>query len=241
MTTSESSESHEIIPEVREEGGVDVETSIDTLHKNVLNLPTIVFLCIAAIAPAASMLFNVPVMASQAGASVTLVFILASIGMLLLGVSVLYFARHLSSAAGFSTWVRHGLGKGAAFQTGWLMLGGYALFEAALQATVGGSLDPILSGIGFHLPGGWVGYAILLTLIVGILSYFSITTSIWVMAPFAVLEVLALVILDVAISLRGGASGHDFVHTFLWHAWNRYRYGPGHSRVCRIRDRCGLW
>lgn len=215
MATSESSESHGIISSTQE-GDVNGETAlIGTLHKNVLNFPTIIFLCIAAIAPAASMLFNVPVMASQAGASVTLVFVLSSIGVLLLGVSILYFARHLSSAAGFSTWVRHGLGKGAAFQTGWLMLGGYALFEAALQSTVGGSLDPMLSGIGFHLPGGWVSYAFLLTLIVGVLSYFSITASVWVMAPFAVLEVLALVILDAAISLRGGASGHDFVHTLL--------------------------
>jgi amino acid transporter len=183
MATSESSESREIISTTQEDSVNGEKASVDTLHKNVLHFPTIIFLCIAAIAPAASMLFNVPVMASQAGASVTLVFLLASIGVLLLGVSVLYFARHLSSTAGFSTWVRHDLGKGAAFQTGWLMLGGYALFEAALQSTVGGSLDPMLAGIGFHMPGGWVSYALLLTLIVGTLSYFSITASVWVMAP----------------------------------------------------------
>ncbi len=212
MTTSESSE--RITTPV--DGDIDVEQAgVDKLRKNVLNLPTIIFLCIAAIAPAASMLFNVPVMASQSGASVTLVFILSSIGILLLGVSVLYFANRLSSAAGFSTWVRHGLGKGAAFQTGWLMLGGYALFEAALQATVGGSLDINLSTIGFHIIGGWVTYSVILTLVIGVLSYFALSTSIWIMAPFAVLEVLALVILDAAISIRGGASGHDFVHTFL--------------------------
>ncbi len=217
MATSESSESNEFLPVPSKSGVNDVDVEqleVDKLRKNALNLSTIALLCIAAIAPAASMLFNVPVMASQAGASVTLVFVLSSIGILLLGVSVLYFANRLSSAAGFSTWVRHGLGKGAAFQTGWLMIGGYALFEAALQSTVGGALDPILSGIGFHVPGGWVTYAILLTILVGVLSYFSITTSIWVMAPFAILEVLALVVLDGAISLRGGAAGHDVVHTF---------------------------
>jgi amino acid transporter len=110
--------------------------------------------------------------------------------------------------------VRHGLGSGAAFQVGWLMLGAYALFEAALQATVGGSLDINLSALGFHLPGGWVMYAALLTLIVGILSYFDIKASVWVMAPFAVAEVLALILLNTAITLKGGAAGHDLVHTF---------------------------
>ena len=209
MTTSESQEH---LP-VQTEGAHEGDAAPNTLRSNALSFPTILVLCIAAIAPAASMLFNVPVMASQAGASVPLVFVLASVGVLLLSVSVVYFARRLSSAAGFSTWVRHGLGTGAAFQTGWLLLGGYALFEAALQSTVGGSLDPLLSGIGVHLPGGWVSYALLLTLIVGVLSYFSITTSIWILAPFAALEVLALVILNGAITLRGGASGHDVLHT----------------------------
>ena len=188
--------------------------SVDRLHSNALGLPAILFLCVAAIAPAASMLFNVPVMASQAGAATPLAFVLSAAGVLLLGIPVVYFARRLSSAGGFSTWVRHGLGSGAAFQVGWLMLGAYALFEATLQATVGGSLDSTLSGLGWHLPGGWVAYAIVLTLVVGILSYVDIKASVWVMAPFAVAEVLALVILNTAITLKGGAAGHDLLHTF---------------------------
>jgi amino acid transporter len=213
MSTSEQSvpESEgEVAPTAKEH-----TVSTQALRRNALSFPGILFLCIAAIAPAASMLFNVPVMANQAGASTPFVFVLATIGVLLLGVSVTYFSRRLSSAAGFSTWVRHGLGKGAAFQAGWLMLGAYALFEAALQATVGGSLDSLLAGVGVHVIGGWMSYAVLLTLIVGVLSYFALSVSIWVMAPFAVLEVLALLILDTAISVHGGAAGHDVLHTFL--------------------------
>jgi amino acid transporter len=209
--------SDELIPADEGESGGDInveQAPVERLHSNALGLPAILFLCVAAIAPAASMLFNVPVMASQAGAATPLVFVLSSVGILLLGVPVAYFARHLSSAGGFYTWVRHGLGSGAAFQVGWLMLGAYALFEAALQATVGGSLDITLSGLGFYLPGGWVAYAMILTLIVGTLSYFDIKASVWVMAPFAFAEVLALLLLNTAITLKGGVAGHDFVHTF---------------------------
>jgi len=187
---------------------------LHALHHNALGLPAIFFVCIAAIAPAASMLFNVPVMASQAGAATPLAFLLSAVGVLLLGVPVVYFARRLSSAGGFATWVRHGLGSRVAFQVGWLMLGAYALFEAALQATVGGSLDLTLSGLGFHLPGGWVSYALVLTLVVGVLSYFDVTSSVWVIAPFAVAEVLALLVLDAVITLKGGTAGHDLLHTF---------------------------
>ncbi len=209
--------SDELIPAGGSESGGDIDVEqapVEKLHTNVLGLPAILFLCVAAIAPAASMLFNVPVMASQAGAATPLAFALSAMGILLLGVPVVYFARRLSSSGGFYTWVRHGLGSGTAFQVGWLMLGAYALFEAALQATVGGSLDLNLSSLGFHLPGGWVAYAVILTFIVGILSYFDIKASVWVMAPFAIAEVLALLILNTAITLKGGAARHDFVHTF---------------------------
>ena len=201
--------------------------TVDRLHANALGLPAMLFVCVAAIAPAASMLFNVPVMASQAGAATPLAFVLSAVGILLLGVPVVYFARRLSSAGGFATWVRHGLGRGAAFQVGWLMLGAYALFEAALQATVGGSLESLLSPLGVHLPGGWVGYALILALIVGVLSYFDIRASIWVMAPFAVAEVLALVILDAAITVKGGVAGHDLVHTFTPAGANLAGVAPG--------------
>ena len=213
MSTIEPStpeQGDKVLPENQTE-----HVSLPMLRQNSLSFAGVLFLCVAAIAPAASMLFNVPVMASQAGASTPFVFCLATIGVLLLGVSVVYFSRRLSSAAGFSTWIRAGLGKGASFQAGWLMLGAYALFESALQATVGGSLDSLLAGVGVHLLGGWMSYAALLTLVVGVLSYFALSVSIWVMAPFAIAEVLALVILDTAISVRGGASGHDLLHTFL--------------------------
>jgi amino acid transporter len=188
--------------------------SAHRLHRNALGLPAILFVCIAAIAPAASMLFNVPVMASQAGAATPLAFLLSMVGILFLGISIVSFASRLSSAGGFATWVRHGLGAHAGFQTGWLLLGAYGLFEAALHATVGSSLDHLLAPLGIHLPLGWMSYALILTLIVGMLSYFDVKASIWIMAPFAVAEVVALCVLNLAITLKGGAGGHDLLHTF---------------------------
>lgn len=198
-----------------ESGDVDVEQApVDKLKKDALSLQGVLFACVAAIAPAASMLFNIPVMASQAGAATPLVFLIASIAVLLLGLTVVYFSRRLSSAGGLYTWVRHGLGPWGGFLVGWIMFGAYGLFEVALQTSVGGSLDNLLSPLGFHLFGGWVTYAVMLTLLVGILSYVEVTWAVWVMAPFAVAEVIALLILDMAITMKGGASGQDLVHTF---------------------------
>ncbi|GHO59218.1 amino acid permease [Ktedonobacter robiniae] len=197
------------------------------LRQNALGPAGLALLCIAAIAPAASMLFNVPVIASQAGAASPLVFLLSAIGVLFLGVSVIYFASKLSSAGGFYTWIRHALGKGTAFQVGWLMMGAYALFEAALQATVGGSLDSNFATLGFHLPGGWVTYALLLTLVVGVIAYFGVKFSLWVMAPFAAAEVLGLLVLDGVITFKGGSGGQDLLHTLTPAGSTLHGVAPG--------------
>ncbi len=190
------------------------EAGVAGLQKNALGLPGVLALGIGAIAPAASIAFNIPVMASQAGAATPLVYLLAMVSVLLLAVSILYFARNISSAGGFTEWIRVAIGGKTALVIGWLIIGAYALFEAALQATVGGSLDINLSTLGFHLPGGWITYALILSLVVGVLGYLNIKTSIPVLAFFSILEVVGFLVLDVAILLKGGAAGHDIVHTF---------------------------
>jgi len=114
-------------------GAIDVDqANVDKLHKNAIGLPGVLYFCIAGSAPISAMLFNVPAMATQAGAATPLVFLLSGLGLLLLGVSIVYLSRRLTSAGGFYTWVRHSLGKGAAFHAGWLMMGDYVLFEASL-------------------------------------------------------------------------------------------------------------
>lgn len=70
-------ENRRLIPE--RETRDQQEMQHHTLHRNALGFIAILCLCVAAIAPAASMLFNVPVMASEAGAAVPLAFLLSAI------------------------------------------------------------------------------------------------------------------------------------------------------------------
>src|SRR5579872_280258 len=98
-------------------GDIDIDNAnVDKLHKNAIGLPGVLYFCLAGSAPISAMLFNVPPIAGQAGAASPLVFLLSGIGLLLLGVAIVYLARRLSSAGGFYTWVRHSLGRGTAFQ-----------------------------------------------------------------------------------------------------------------------------
>jgi amino acid transporter len=189
--------------------------SVEKLQKNAIGSVGLIAGATGAVAPLAAMFFNVPSIVTQAGAATPLVFLIAAIGMILFAVSLVYFARRINSAGGLYSWVSISLGPGAGYSAGWLMLGGYALFEAAAAAAFGGLTDNTLSSLfNVHLVGGWATYALLAIVVVSALTYFDIKWSARVLTPFLVLEVGSLLVLDLAIIVRGGASGHDLVHTF---------------------------
>lgn len=217
-----------VVPEEAIAGDIDVDkANVDKLHKNAIGLPGVLYFCLAGSAPISAMLFNVPPIASQAGATSPLVFILSGIGLMLLGVAIVYLSRRLTSAGGFYTWVRHSLGKRTAFQAGWLMMGGYAVFEASLLGAFGSYTNSSFANYAnFHTPGGWVTWAFVGALIIFLLSYFDVKWSVFAMAPFLILEVGVLIVLDLAITIHGGAFGHDFTHTFTPAGANPSPGGP---------------
>jgi amino acid transporter len=226
-------------------GDIDVDkANVDKLHKNAIGLPGVLYFCLAGSAPISAMLFNVPPMASQAGAATPLVFLLSGIGLMLLGVSIVYLSRRLTSAGGFYTWVRHSLGRGTAFQSGWLMLGGYALFEGSLMAAFGSYTNSSFATYAnFHLFGGWVTYAVIGTVLIFLLSYFDVKWSVFAMAPFLILEVGVLLILDIAISVHGGHGGnsHDLVHTFSAAGADLKGAAPGGVLGIGVAMALGVW
>ncbi len=224
-------------------GDVDVDSAnVDKLHKNAIGLPGVLYFCLAGSAPISAMLFNVPPMATQAGAATPLAFLLSGIGLLLLGVAIVYLSRRLTSAGGFYTWVRHSLGKGTAFQAGWLMMGGYALFEGSLLAAFGSYTNNSFSTyLHFNLFGGWVAYALIGGLLIFLLSYFDVKWSVYAMAPFLLLEVSVLIILDIAINVHGGATGHDIVHTFTAAGANLKGAAPGGILGIGVAMALGVW
>jgi amino acid transporter len=187
------------------------------LEKNALRLWGLLFAVISCVAPMAAAVFNTAVMASYAGATTPLDFLIGAIGLLFLIAPISYFASRLSSTAGFYTWVAHGLGADLGFLTGWLVFGAYSIFEAAAQAAFGGLMDVNLSTFfNINIPGGygWVIYAVASVILVGALGYFGVQNSIRIMAVFSSLEILGLLVFDLVVTAHGGKSGQDFVHTF---------------------------
>jgi len=218
------------------------QAQVDTLHLNAIGLPGVLYVCLAGAAPITAMFFNVPNMASQAGAAMPLVFLFSAIGLIALGVPIVHFSRRLSSAGGFYTWISHGLGARTAFVAGWLMLGGYALFEAASQAAFGGLTDNTVSTfVHFHMPGGWLTHALPGVLAVSLLAYFDVHRSVWALAPFLVLELGSLLVFDLVITIRGGIAGHDLLHTFTLAGTNLKAVAPGGLWSIGVAMALGVW
>jgi len=206
------------IPGGRISGDVDVEHAhVPILQRGSLHWWEVLLAVISCVAPMAAAVFNTAVMASYSGASTPLDFFIGAIGLGFLIAPISYFARRLSSSAGFYTWVTHGLGPDLGFLTGWLVFGAYAIFEAASQAAFGGLMDANLStffGITILNGYGWVVYALISVIIVGILGYLGVQNSMRIMAIFSCLEILGLLVFNLVVTIRGGKSGQDFVHTF---------------------------
>ena len=87
--------------------------NVQRLEKNVLTVPNGIALAAAAMAPVIAVVLNAPAAGPSAGAALPLSFLLAFIACLLVGNSVIQFARKLPSAGSFYTFNSYGLGKTA--------------------------------------------------------------------------------------------------------------------------------
>src|SRR5258708_37608240 len=76
---------------------------VHRLEKNVLSVPNGIALAAAAMAPVIAVVLNAPAAGPVAGAALPLSFLLAFIACLLVGNSIVQFARHLPSAGSFYT------------------------------------------------------------------------------------------------------------------------------------------
>src|SRR5260370_7347803 len=83
-------------------GDIDIDkSSVDKLHKNAIGLPGVLYFCLAGSAPISAMLFNVPPIASQAGAASPPVFLISCLWPTLLSLRLFFFSPPFAPPQGF--------------------------------------------------------------------------------------------------------------------------------------------
>src|SRR5258708_34607255 len=92
------------------------------LKSQALGLRDVVFQGITHIAPAINVVFTLPVIAAQAGATMPISLLLAVIVCFFIANTVAQFSRYVPSSGGYYTFVSRGLGPRYGFLTTWSYL-----------------------------------------------------------------------------------------------------------------------
>jgi amino acid transporter len=171
-----------------------------------LSTARVVFLVVAAAAPMAAMVGNLPLALYLGnGAGTPGAFLLATL--ILLGFAVGYAAmgQQVVNTGAFYTYVARGLGKPPAVGAAYLAVLSYNAMTIALAGAVGYFVDIVLDTEGIH--GPWQLYSGLAIAAMAALGYRSVEVSAKVLAVLIAAEIGILTVFDLGvIAHRGGAA-----------------------------------
>ncbi len=177
----------------------------ERLEKGVLSVFNGIALAAAAMAPVTGVVLNAPAAGPGVGAALPLGFVLAFISCLLVGNTVVQFARWLPSSGSYYNFISHGLGSMAGFFTGWLFWMGYTVIVPGLCTALGAfTHDYVLATFNVDTP--WWIYSLIGLAIVLVLSITSIKTSVRVDLALLTIEVVFFLALAVVAIVKAGSN-----------------------------------
>jgi amino acid transporter len=187
------------------------------LRRNSIGLPSALAMSLAYISPTIGVIFITALIAGKAGLAAPFTFIIGTIGIAFMSLTLAHFSARVPSAGTFYTFISQGLGSSTGFVMGWLLFFAYAL-QSPLNTNLFGSF---VSGLIQQNTGVDIPWWVLMTFIiafVGALAWWSIHRSMQLDLAFVVAEVTIVGALLILILVKGGAQGQ------VPGAWN-----PGNS------------
>jgi amino acid transporter len=182
------------------------ETQRGRLAGDALGLPSVLFCIVTGAAPLTAMLFNVPVAVNGGGWAAPAAFGIATVALTIFSVGYIAMSRRVTSAGGFYTFVARGLGRVVGVGSGVLIALCYMIFVGAVIGVMGYfAATTVETFTGLALPA-WVYMALGLA-IMSLFAWFHIELTAKVLGVMLVAEVLALLVLSVAVFAQGGAEG----------------------------------
>lgn len=173
------------------------------LERDALTLRDVVFQGITHIAPAANVVFTLPVIAAHAGAAMPLSLLLSAVVCFLIANTVAQFSRYVPSSGGYYTFVSRGLGPRWGFLTTWSYLIYEIVGPAATMGVMGVATAGFLKdGTGIGMP--WWVFSLTMIGLVWILTYFSVRLSARTTAVLGGIEILILLVLGVTFLIHPG-------------------------------------
>lgn len=182
----------------------DVTRSFETgKHRRVLSTRRIVFLVVAAAAPLAAMIGNLPIaLARGNGAGVPAAFLFATLTLACFSVGYAAISRRVVSTGAFFTYVAQGLGKPMGIGAAFVAMIAYVGFTIGMAAFLGYFLALVLAPLGLTIT--WLPYAIGGIAIIAVLGYRSIDLSSKILGALMAAEIGVLAVFDAAVIAKKG-------------------------------------
>ena len=174
------------------------QPSDGTSQARLLTTRKIVFLVVAAAAPMAAMVGNVPLALLRGnGIGLPSAFVVASVVLVCFAVGYATMSKRVLNSGAFYTYVARGLGKPTGIATAYVALVGYAALAMGLAASFGYFTDLVMQSEGIDLP--WGLYTAVAVGIVALLGYRSADLAAKVLGVLMVSEFAVLIVLDLGI------------------------------------------
>jgi amino acid transporter len=176
------------------------------LRPNRLGALGVAFFVVAAVGPMAAIVGGSPVVFAANGASAPATYVLAGVLFAVFSVGYVAMSRHIANAGGFVAYIARGLGPRAATAAAGIAIVCYLALLCALWAFYGVIANQTLGDkLGIHLAGNLWLYLTLI--VVTAMTFRGTDVSLRVLGTLLVLEVVVLLVLDVAVLGNGGESG----------------------------------
>jgi amino acid transporter len=177
----------------------------ERLERNALGLPEIVMTGLAQMAPAFSVMFTAALIASVAGASVPLVFLLAMVAIAATGNALAQFSRIWPSSGSFITFISRAIGPRVGLSVSVTALVGYIVAFAGVYLFVGSYIA------GEMIKSDARGLPQLMTILFGIFVTVPVILGVRVGIRAAIIvyafEVAILLAFIIAVLVQGGDHG----------------------------------
>ncbi|MCZ4551466.1 APC family permease [Gordonia rubripertincta] len=170
------------------------------------NLTTfkIVTMVVAAAAPMGAVIGIIPIaMAIGTGATTPLVFVVAAALLLCFAVGYAAMSRRMSASGGFYTYIAKGLGRSTAMAAAVIAITAYLSLTLLILAGVGNFGNTVAAVLTGHNVPWWVFSAVALAL-VAVMGVREINIAGNVLAVMLGVEILAILVLDIAIVAQKG-------------------------------------
>lgn len=131
---------------------VATSTRVSDLRRNYLSFMDTLAQSIANIAPTLTPTLNITLVAANAGMGTWFVYLLTTVGLVLVGMNISVFARRFAASGSMYTYVTRGLGATAGFLAGWGLLAAYLFTAMATLVAFAVYVNQILAYFGTKAP-----------------------------------------------------------------------------------------